>query len=146
MGKRGPKPGDNPTPNAIRVRRWREKRNSPVTYVPVTYADRAVTYTGIEAIRALPRCGARARSNGGLPCRLPVVFGKCRCFLHGGKNRGPKLGSQHALKHGRYTAAAIAGRREAAAAAKAARAAVREAVEAAKGAARRPACSVVPPD
>ena len=35
-----------------------------------------------------------------------------RCRLHGGKSTGPPKGNQNALKHGRYTAEAIARRRE----------------------------------
>lgn len=37
--------------------------------------------------------------------------GRKRCRLHGGRATGPPLGSQNALKHGRYTATAIAERR-----------------------------------
>jgi hypothetical protein len=35
-----------------------------------------------------------------------------RCRLHGGKSTGPPKGNKNALKHGRYTAQAIARRRE----------------------------------
>ena len=35
-----------------------------------------------------------------------------RCRLHGGKAPGAPKGNRHALKHGRYTAEAIAERRE----------------------------------
>ncbi len=35
-----------------------------------------------------------------------------RCRMHGGKAPGAPKGNSHALKHGRYTAEAIAGRRE----------------------------------
>jgi hypothetical protein len=34
-----------------------------------------------------------------------------RCRLHGGKSTGPPLGNTNALKHGYYTAQAIAYRR-----------------------------------
>ncbi|BCB17911.1 hypothetical protein OCUBac02_08050 [Bosea sp. ANAM02] len=34
-----------------------------------------------------------------------------RCRLHGGVNPGAPKGNRNALKHGRYTAAAIANRR-----------------------------------
>jgi hypothetical protein len=34
------------------------------------------------------------------------------CRLHGGKSTGPPKGNKNALKHGRYTAQAIARRRE----------------------------------
>ncbi|MGH8772881.1 MAG: HGGxSTG domain-containing protein [Pyrinomonadaceae bacterium] len=52
-----------------------------------------------------PRCGAKTRS--GTPCRAPAVGGKRRCRMHGGTSTGPPKGSQNALKHGRYTVAAI---------------------------------------
>lgn len=41
----------------------------------------------------LARCGAKARSNDGLPCRH-VALDNGRCHYHGGKNR---------IKHGHYT-------------------------------------------
>ncbi len=59
-----------------------------------------------------PRCGARTRS--GTPCRSPAMpNGRCR--MHGGKSPGAPKGNRNALKHGRYTAEAIAERRELAA-------------------------------
>jgi len=61
---------------------------------------------------ASPRCGARARTRGHQPCRAPAVKGKRRCRMHGGKNVGGKWGNKNALKHGRYTRAVIAQRRE----------------------------------
>jgi hypothetical protein len=58
-----------------------------------------------------PRCGARTCS--GKPCRSPAVLGKTRCRMHGGApESGARLGNQSALKHGSYTAEAIARRRE----------------------------------
>ncbi len=55
-----------------------------------------------------PRCGAKNRC--GMPCQSPAMpNGRCR--LHGGKATGAPLGNQNALKHGHYTAEAIAGRR-----------------------------------
>jgi hypothetical protein len=58
-----------------------------------------------------PRCGARTRS--GKPCRSPAVHGKTRCRMHcGAPGSGARLGNQGALKHGSYTAEAIARRRE----------------------------------
>jgi hypothetical protein len=60
-------------------------------------------------IRAL-RCGARTR--GGNPCRSPAVRGKRRCRMHGGAPRtGAPIGNKNALRHGHYTAEAIARRR-----------------------------------
>lgn len=35
-----------------------------------------------------------------------------RCRMHGGKAKGAPKGNRYALKHGHYTAEAIAGRRE----------------------------------
>lgn len=59
---------------------------------------------------ACERCGAKTRS--GKPCRAPAANGKGRCRLHGGaKGSGAPLGNQNALKHGRYTKAAIEERR-----------------------------------
>jgi hypothetical protein len=57
-----------------------------------------------------PRCCARNRR--GMPCQAPAVAGRARCRLHGGADRsGGQLGNRNALKHGRYTAEAIACRR-----------------------------------
>ena len=56
-----------------------------------------------------PRCLAKNRR--GTPCQAPAMVGKRRCRLHGGKSTGAPKGSQNALKHGRYTAEAIEGRR-----------------------------------
>ena len=55
-------------------------------------------------------CGARTQS--GKPCRSPAVRGKRRCGIPGGApGSGAPLGNRNALKHGRYTAQAIAARR-----------------------------------
>jgi hypothetical protein len=56
------------------------------------------------------RCGAKTRS--GHPCQSPAMTNG-RCRLHGGLSPGPPKGNKNALKHGRYTAEAIAQRREA---------------------------------
>ena len=57
------------------------------------------------------RCGARTRR--GSPCRSPAVRGRRRCRMHGGApGSGAPLGNRNALKHGYYTAEAIAQRRE----------------------------------
>jgi hypothetical protein len=54
------------------------------------------------------RCGAKTRSKG--ICQSPAMpNGRCR--LHGGWSQGPPFGNKNALKHGRYTAEAIAKRR-----------------------------------
>jgi uncharacterized protein YjcR len=59
-----------------------------------------------------PRCGARTRR--GSPCQSPAMpNGRCR--LHGGLSPGAPKGNKNALKHGRYTAEAVASRREVAA-------------------------------
>lgn len=43
--------------------------------------------------KSLPRCEAKARSNGGLPCRQAAKKNNNRCHWHGGRP----------AKHGRYT-------------------------------------------
>jgi hypothetical protein len=54
------------------------------------------------------RCGAKRRTGG--ICQSPAMpNGRCR--LHGGWSQGPPFGNKNALKHGRYTAEAIAKRR-----------------------------------
>ena len=55
------------------------------------------------------RCGARTRS-GGL-CKSPAMKNG-RCRMHGGTSPGAPKGNKNALKHGRYTAEAIAERQE----------------------------------
>jgi hypothetical protein len=55
------------------------------------------------------RCGARTRS--GKPCQSPAMANG-RCRMHGGPSPGAPKGNQHAYKHGRYTAEAIANRRQ----------------------------------
>jgi len=55
-------------------------------------------------------CGARLRG-GGLCPRSPAA-GKRRCRRHGGvRNWGAPAGNRHALKHGAFTAEAMARRR-----------------------------------
>jgi hypothetical protein len=57
-----------------------------------------------------PRCGARTKSSG-KPCQSAgMKNGRCR--MHGGKSPGAPMGNRNALKHGRYTAKALAGRQE----------------------------------
>jgi hypothetical protein len=61
-----------------------------------------------------PRCGARNRR--GMPCQSPAVTGRKRCHMHGGaEGSGGPPGNRNAWRHGRYTAEAIARRREVAA-------------------------------
>ena len=55
-----------------------------------------------------PERGARTA------CRSPAMANG-RCRMHGGKSPGAPQGNSNALKHGRYSAAAIAERRELAA-------------------------------
>jgi hypothetical protein len=63
-----------------------------------------------RAMLSSPRCGAKTRS--GVACRSPAVHGKKRCRMHGGApGSGAPRGNQNALKHGRYTKAAIRERR-----------------------------------
>jgi hypothetical protein len=55
------------------------------------------------------RCGARTRS--GKPCQSPAMANG-RCRMHGGPSPGAPKGNRNAFKHGRYTAEAIANRRQ----------------------------------
>ena len=69
-------------------------------------AASATTAAGIETAT----CGARLR-DGGLCPRSPTA-GRRRCRCHGGgANWGAPAGNRNALKHGAFTAAAIAERR-----------------------------------
>jgi hypothetical protein len=64
------------------------------------------------------RCLARTRR--GTPCQsLAMKNGRCR--MHGGPSPGAPKGNKNAYKHGRYTAEAIARRREISALMRAAR-------------------------
>ena len=66
------------------------------------------------AMHQSPRCCARNRR--GMPCQSPAVTGRARCRLHGGADGiGGQPGNRNAFRHGRYTAEAIACRREVAA-------------------------------
>ena len=56
-----------------------------------------------------PRC--RARTRAGTPCRSPAMTNG-RCRMHGGTSPGAPKSNAHALRHGRYTAEAIAEQRE----------------------------------
>ena len=56
-----------------------------------------------------PRC--RARTRAGTPCQSPAMMNG-RCRMHGGASPGAPKGNNHAFKHGRFTAEAIAERRE----------------------------------
>jgi hypothetical protein len=56
-----------------------------------------------------PRC--RARTRAGTPCQSPAMTNG-RCRMHGGTSPGAPKGNNHAFKHGRFTAEAIAERRE----------------------------------
>ena len=57
------------------------------------------------------RCGARNRR--GTPCQSPAVTRRTRCRFHGGTDGiGAPPGDRNAFRHGRYTAEAIARRRE----------------------------------
>ena len=70
------------------------------------------TAADIARLHASPRCAARARTRDGQPCRNPVVKGKRRCRMHGGKNEGGKIGNRNALKRGRYRQTVLRERRE----------------------------------
>ncbi|MFZ2160571.1 MAG: HGGxSTG domain-containing protein [Bradyrhizobium sp.] len=60
---------------------------------------------------ASPRCGARTRAGGS--CRSPAVRGKRRCRMHGGApGCGAQKGNQNARRHGLFTKAATAERKQ----------------------------------
>lgn len=63
-------------------------------------------------LHALPRlCGAKTRK--GTPCKKAPSKGKRRCRMHGGApGSGAQKGNKNALKHGFYTAEAIAERKD----------------------------------
>jgi hypothetical protein len=68
----------------------------------------------LSRLNRAPRCLARNRR--GTPCQSPAVKGRKRCHIHGGADGGGALpGNRNALKHGRYSAEAIAQRRAVAA-------------------------------
>jgi hypothetical protein len=68
---------------------------------------------GKLAMHLSPRCGAHCRTTGQPRQQAAMANGRCR--MHGGTNPGAPKGNRNALKHGRYTAEAIANRREIAA-------------------------------
>lgn len=55
----------------------------------------------VARLNAAPRCGAKTRK--GAPCRAPVIHGKSRCRMHGGKGSGAPAGNRNGLKHGLFT-------------------------------------------
>ena len=58
-----------------------------------------------------PRCRATSKRSG-KQCRAPAVTGRLVCRMHGGAvGSGAPDGNKNALRHGRYTAEAIASRR-----------------------------------
>ena len=63
----------------------------------------------VDRLNRAPRCGARTR--GGSPCRSPAVRGERRCRMHGGRGSGAPAGNRNALKHGAWSAEALAWRR-----------------------------------
>jgi hypothetical protein len=65
----------------------------------------------LSRLNQAPRCHARNRR--GTPCQSPAMTGRARCRFHGGADGiGAPPGNQNAFKHGRYSAEAIAQRRE----------------------------------
>jgi uncharacterized protein YjcR len=60
-------------------------------------------------MRRASRCPAKSKRSG-LQCRAPAVRGSSVCRMHGAGGGAPK-GNRNALKHGLFTAEAIAARR-----------------------------------
>lgn len=64
----------------------------------------------LERIRGVPRCGARNRA--GQPCQCPVMRGRGRCRLHGGRSPGAPKGDQNGnFRDGYWTGEAVRERR-----------------------------------
>ena len=60
-------------------------------------------YKGLEMLNNMPRCGAKCRTRGGLPCRS-IAMNNGRCRMHGGTNKGAPAGIMHGkYKHGLYS-------------------------------------------
>jgi hypothetical protein len=57
-----------------------------------------------------PRCGAKCKRTG-LPCKAPAMLNG-RCRMHGGKSPGPPKNNKNSFKNGRFTAKAIAERKQ----------------------------------
>jgi len=72
------------------------------------------------------RCGARTRS--GSRCQS-AAMPNGRCRMHGGMSPGAPKGNKNAYKHGRYSAEAIACRREIAALLRSMRATAQEVLD-----------------
>jgi uncharacterized protein YjcR len=70
-------------------------------------------------MRQALRCHARSKRTG-KPCRSPAVPGCSVCRMHGAGGGAPK-GNKNALKHGGFTAEAMALKKEIAALARMAR-------------------------
>ena len=56
------------------------------------------------------KCFARTRR--GTLCQTPRVTGRKRCRMHGGTSDGAPKGNKNAFKHGKYSGAVIANRKE----------------------------------
>ena len=70
--------------------------------------------SNLSCMNHAPRCCAQTRR--GTPCQQAAVGGRKRCRMHGGTDGiGAPPGNRNAFRHGRYTAEAIAKRREVAA-------------------------------
>jgi hypothetical protein len=68
----------------------------------------------LSRLNQAARCGARNRR--GMSCQSPAMKGRSRCRFHGGAEQsGGQPGNRNAFRHGRYSAEAIAQRREVAA-------------------------------
>jgi hypothetical protein len=63
----------------------------------------------VEFVKATK--GARTFPELESPCQSPAMTNG-RCRMHGGMSPGPPKANKNALKHGRFTADAIANRRE----------------------------------
>lgn len=60
-------------------------------------------HKGLAILQAMPRCGAKCKTRGRLPCRS-VAMNNGRCRMHGGTNKGAPCGKEHGkYRHGLYS-------------------------------------------
>ena len=82
------------SPTALRLCEWLQTDNAGAvsasrSFVPYNRRGHLRNGNPPGNPDAAPRCGARARTQEGRPCRAPAVRGKKRCRMHGGTSTGP---------------------------------------------------------
>lgn len=87
-----------------------EKRGQPCEPIGAAGGTTEGT-TGPDAAQSAPLCRARYRGTK-TPCRNPAVDGRPTCQIHGGTGGAPEGERNGAWKHGMYSKAELAERRE----------------------------------